>query len=219
MNTRNPRLSATILGMRLFIALCLGAISGVGQEIPTLTAIRFENLPGGKIQVVVEQKPYVLEAQVAQELKAELEALDLPAIRSDISKLRDLVQQGEKAAAQAELKTKASERETQRFNQLTTEMNGWVKREGQLEEQLKRAVRNQAANTESLRGQLNNARASLNKVRKELARAKELKDKAANAVSVATSEAKGASQKAEELRRSLNSRLTKVRTALNKAGI
>ncbi len=219
MNTRKQGLGAAILVMRLFLALCLGAITGVGQEIPSLPAIRFENLPGGKIQVVVEQKPYSLEPSIASTLKAELEALDLPSIRTDISKLRDLVRKAEKADSLAELKAKASERETQRFNQLSAEATSLAKRVTQLEGQVNRALRNKATNVESLRSQLHNTKASLNSTRKELARAKELKDKAANASTLATSETKSASQEVEALRRDLVSRLSNVRTALNKAGI
>lgn len=219
MNTRKGLGHALSIDMRLIIGLCLGVVSLVGQEIPTLTAIRFENLPGGIIQVVVEQKPHRLEPAVALELKADLEKLDLPSIRTDISKLRDQVRGAEKAAALAALKAQASERETQRFDRLSTEAAALAKRAVQLEGQVNRALRNKATNVDSLRSQLHNTKVSLNNTRKELARAKELKDKTVQAASLATAESKEVSQQVDELRRDLLSRLTQVRSALNKAGI
>ena len=62
------------------LTTCLAAATAV----PDVPAVRFDLLPGGKVNVVVGTRTYPMEAAKAAELRQALEAMDLPGIRADI---------------------------------------------------------------------------------------------------------------------------------------
>ena len=189
------------------------------SDLPTVKAVRFDLLPGGRTNVVVEQKAFAMDSAKAAELKAKVDALDLPAIRADVSKLREAMRQAEKAGAEAELRGRSLERENGRAKAAAAEVASLEKRKGQLEEQIRRASRAKAENLDSLRAQLNSLNARLGKERKDLERAKELQAKAQEAKSRAEGEGKSAANKAEELRKSIRARLDRLDEALRDAGL
>lgn len=204
-----------VLLLGLLTALPLAAQS----DLPAVPSVRFDLLPGGRTNVVVEQKAFPMESAKAAELKAKLDALDLPGIRADVSKLRDALRTEAKSEAEAELKAKSLERESGRVKEAEGQVASLEKRKASLEDQIRRAQRAKADNLETLRGQLNSLNATLGKERKDLVRAKELQEKAKAAKGAAESEGKSATRKAEELGKSIRQRLAKVEAVLREFGV
>lgn len=89
---------------RLATALLLALVSAQAEDLPVVPAVRFELLPGEKVNVVVDNKVHPLDAAVADTLRKALDAVDLAAVRADVSKLRDALRRADKAGDEAELK-------------------------------------------------------------------------------------------------------------------
>lgn len=211
---------STAMTCRALLWLLVATLPLAAQtDLPVVKAVRFDLLPGGRTLVVVERKAYPMDAAKALELKAALDALDLPGIRADVSKLREALRTAEKAESEQELKAKALERESGRVKAAEAQVASLDRRKAYLEDQLRRAVRAKAENVDALRSQLNSVNATLNRERKDLLRAKELQGKAAAAKSAAASQGKSAARLAEELRKSIEARLGKVDDALQAAGV
>ncbi len=194
---------------------CLAAATAV----PDVPAVRFDLLPGGKVNVVVGTRTYPMEAAKAAELRKALEAMDLPGIRADISKMKEQLRAGEKAEVEAGIKAKAVERENGRVKAAEREIAELEKRRSSLEEQIKRAQRAKSDSLDGLRSQLSGVNQRLAKENRDLARAKELQAKAKRAKDEADSLAKAGPAEAERLRKSAEERLEKVRAALKAAGV
>ena len=203
--------------LTLACSLALGAVRA--SEIPEVPAVRFDLLPGGRMNVVVGTKTFPMEATKGAELRKTLEGLDLPGIRSDLSRLREALRTADKAAAEATLKAKAVERENGRVKAAEGEVSGLEKRRASLEEQIRRAQRNKLDTLEGLRSQLAGVNQRLAKEKKDLARAKELQGNANKAKETAEGVAKSSLAEAERLRKSAADRLEKVRAALQAAGV
>lgn len=206
--------------LRLLTSLALLTTSlAAATPVPDVPAVRFDLLPGGKVNVVVGTRTYPMESAKAAELRQALEALDLPGIRADISKMRERLRAGEKAEVEAGIKAKAVERENGRVKAAEREIAELEKRRASLEEQIKRAQRAKSDSLDSLRSQLSGVNQRLAKENRDLARAKELQAKAKRAKEEADGAAKAGPAEAERLRKSAEERLEKVRAALKAAGV
>lgn len=192
------------------------AIAGEAPEVP---AVRFDLLPGGRVNVVVGAKAHPMDATRADELRKALEALDLPGIRADLSKMRASLRAAEKAGAEAEIKAKAVERENGRVKAAERDIAELEKRRASLEEQIRRAQRAKADSVDGLRSQLASVNQRLAKEKRDLSRAKELQAKAKKAMDEADGLAKSGKAEAERLRKSAEERVEKVRSALAAAGV
>lgn len=206
--------------LRLLTSLALLTTSlAAATPVPDVPAVRFDLLPGGKVNVVVGTRTYPMESAKAAELRQALEALDLPGIRADISKMRERLRAGEKAEVEAGIKAKAVERENGRVKAAEREIAELEKRRASIEEQIKRAQRAKSDSLDSLRSQLSGVNQRLAKENRDLARAKELQANAKRAKDEADGVAKAGPAEAERLRKSAEGRLEKVRAALKAAGV
>lgn len=206
--------------VRLLMLVCFLALGAArASEVPEVPAVRFDLLPGGRMNVVVGTKTFPMEATQGAELRKTLEGLDLPGIRSDLSRHREALRTADKASAEATLKAKAVERENGRVKAAENEVSGLEKRRSSLEEQIRRAQRNKLDTLDGLRSQLASVNQRLSKERKDLARAKELQGNAKKAQEAAEGLAKSSRSEAERLRRSAEERVEKVRAALKAAGV
>jgi DNA repair exonuclease SbcCD ATPase subunit len=171
------------------------------------------------MNVVVGAKTYPMDSAKAAELRKTLDGLDMPGMRSDVSKLREALRTAEKAEAEAAAKAKSVERENGRVKSAENEVSGLEKRRASLEEQIQRAQRNKVDTLDGLRSQLAGVNQRLTKEKKDLARAKELQGNARKAKEGAESLAKASASEAERLRKAVETRLEKVRAALMAAGV
>ncbi len=203
----------------LILAWALALGTAWASEVPVVPAVRFDLLPGGRVNVVVDTKTFPIDAAKAAELRKTLEILDLPGIRTDLSKHREALRAADKAEAEAQIKGKAVERENSRVKSAESEVAELEKRRAYLEEQIRRAQRNKADTLDGLRSQLAGVNQRLTKEKKDLARAKELQGNAKKAREGAESLAKSSGAEAERLRKSASERVEKVRAALKAAGV
>jgi predicted nucleic acid-binding Zn-ribbon protein len=200
------------------LALLLGG-GLVASEPPEVPAVRFDLLPGGRVNVVADNRSVPMEAARAEELRKALDALDLPGVRKDVAKLRELLRAADKARAEAETKAKSAEREAGRVRAAEADVASLEKRRASLEEQIQRAQRSKSDTVDSLRSQLAGVNQGLTKERKDLARAQERLANARKAKDEAEGLAKSAAAEAGRLRKSAEERLGKVREALRAAGL
>ena len=200
------------------LALLLGG-GLVASEPPEAPAVRFDLLPGGRVNVVADNRSVPMEAARAEELRKALDALDLPGVRKDVAKLRELLRAADKARAEAETKAKSAEREAGRVKAAEADVASLEKRRASLEEQIQRAQRSKSDTVDSLRSQLAGVNQGLTKERKDLARAQERLANARKAKDEAEGLAKSAAAEAGRLRKSAEERLGKVREALRAAGL
>ena len=200
------------------LALLLGG-GLVASEPPEVPAVRFDLLPGGRVNVVADNRSVPMEAARAEELRKALDALDLPGVRKDVAKLRELLRAADKARAEAETKAKSAEREAGRVKAAEADVASLEKRRASLEEQIQRAQRSKSDTVDSLRSQLAGVNQGLTKERKDLARAQERLANARKAKDEAEGLAKSAAAEAGRLRKSAEERLGKVREALRAAGL
>jgi DNA repair exonuclease SbcCD ATPase subunit len=204
---------------RILLLGSLALVAARAAEIPEVPAVRFDLLPGGRMNVVVGAKTFPMDSAKAAELRKTLDGLDMPGMRSDVSKLREALRTAEKAEAEAAAKAKSVERENGRVKSAEKEVSGLEKRRASLEEQIQRAQRNKADTLDGLRSQLAGVNQRLTKEKKDLARAKELQGNARKAKEGAESLAKASASEAERLRKAVETRLEKVRAALMAAGV
>lgn len=202
--------------MRSLFLLLLGAALAQGQDELAVPAFRVDLLPGGRANVVVDQKVHPMDQARAAQIKAQVDALDLPAIRSDLSKLRALERQAAESEKEMETRTKALERENGRVRQAEQQIASLEKRKEQLEEQVRRAQRNRQDNEDDLRQQVSSVNASLVQERKDLSRARENLGRAQRNRKETEGAHKAAQGQAEALRKSVASRVAKVRELLSK---
>lgn len=200
------------------LALLLGG-GLVASEPPEVPAVRFDLLPGGRVNVVADNRSVPMEAARAEELRKALDTLDLPGVRKDVAKLRELLRAADKARAEAETKAKSAEREAGRVRAAEADVASLEKRRASLEEQIQRAQRSKSDTVDSLRSQLAGVNQGLTKERKDLARAQERLANARKAKDEAEGLAKSAAAEAGRLRKSAEERLGKVREALRAAGL
>ena len=200
------------------LALLLGG-GLVASEPPEVPAVRFDLLPGGRVNVVADNRSVPMEAARAEELRKALDALDLPGVRKDVAKLRELLRAADKARAEAETKAKSAERVAGRVRAAEADVASLEKRRASLEEQIQRAQRSKSDTVDSLRSQLAGVNQGLTKERKDLARAQERLANARKAKDEAEGLAKSAAAEAGRLRKSAEERLGKVREALRAAGL
>lgn len=202
----------------LVLAMLLaGEVTGTG--LPEVPSVRFDLLPGGRVSVVVDNRTHPMEAAKSEELRKALEPLDLPGLRKDVAKLRELIRAADKARGEAETKAKATERETARVKAAEGEVASLEKRRKALEEQIQRAQRSKSDTVEGLRSQLTGVNQGLAKERKDLARAQERLAGARKAKDGAEGLAKSATAEAERLRKSAEERLAKLVEVLRAAGV
>lgn len=204
---------------RLLLLGSLAFVAARAAEIPEVPAVRFDLLPGGRMNVVVGAKTFPMESAKAAELRKTLEGLDLPGIRADLSKHREALRTADKASAEATIKAKAVERENGRVKAAENEVAGLEKCRTSLEEQIQRTKCSKADTVDGLRSQLAGVNQRLGKERKDLARARELQGNAKKAKETAEALAKSSRDEAERLRKSAAKRVEKVRAALKAAGV
>lgn len=203
----------------LMLACFLAQGAARASEVPEVPAVRFDLLPGGRMNVVVGTKTCPMEATQGAELRKTLEGLDLPGIRSDLSRHREALRTADKASAEATIKAKAVERENVRVKAAENEVAGLEKCRTSLEEQIQRTKCSKADTVDGLRSQLAGVNQRLGKERKDLARARELQGNAKKAKATAEAMAKSSRDEAERLRKSAAERVEKVRAALKAAGV
>jgi len=202
--------------MRAALPLLLGAILASAQDNLVIPAFRVDLLPGGRANVVVDQKAFPMDLAKANNLKAKVDALDVAAMRSDLSKLRTFEREAAEAEKEGETRDKALERETGRVKGAERQVAALEKRKDQLEDQVRRAQRNKAGNLNDLRRQLNSVNGSLGEERKDLARARENLARAQKNRKETAAAAESASSGAADLRKSLSRRLATLRALLDK---
>lgn len=202
--------------MRLLALLPLLAALASAQDELAVPAFRVDLLPGGRANVVVDQKAHPMDLAKANEIKAKVEALDLAGMRSDLSKLRALEREAAEADKEGETKDKAVEREAGRVKEAERQVASLEKRKDQLEDQLRRAQRAKSDNQDDLRRQINTVNASLGQERKDLARAKENLARAQRNRKETAAAAQSAQSEAATLRKSLASRVAALRALLDK---
>jgi len=202
--------------MRLLPLLLLAAALAPAQDTLAVPAFRVDLLPGGRANVVVDNKAYPMDLAKANALKAQLDALDHSALRSDLSKLRTLEREAAEAEKDMETRVKAVERETERAKQAERQVASLEKRQDQLEEQLRRDQRNKQDNVEDLRRQINNLNAAIGQERKDLSRCRENLARAQANRKETDAAQKSAQGQASGLRQSVSDRIEKARALLAK---
>jgi len=207
------------MGVPALVLILLLAGDLAASGLPVVPAVRFDLLPGGRVNVVADNRVHPMEAARAEELRKALEALDLPGVRKDVAKLRELLTAADKARGEAETKAKATEREMARVKAAEGEVASLERRRKALEEQIQRAQRAKSDAVDGLRSQLADVNQRLAKERKDLARAQERLANARKARDEAEGLAKSAMAEAGRLRKSAEERLGKVREALAAAGV
>ncbi len=200
------------------LALTLAALTRAAT-VPEVPAVRFDLLPGGKVNVVVGARAYPMEAAKAAELRSTLEGLDLAGLRGEVGKLREALRAVDKARTETATKAKALERESGRVKAAEKEIAALEKRRADLESQIARAQRSGADTTDSLRSQLSGVNQRLAKENKDLARARELQAKAGKSRDAASAAEASATAEADRLGKAVEGRLEKVRAALRAAGV
>ena len=207
--------------MRLPLAcltLTLAALTRAATA-PEVPAVRFDQLPGGKVNVVVGARVHPMEAAKAAELRSSLEALDLAGLRTEAGKLREALRAVDKARTETASRAKALERESGRVKAAEKEIATLEKRRGDLEGQIARAQRSGTDAADALRSQLSGVNQRLAKENKDLARARELQGKAGKARDAASAAEASATAEADRLGKAVEGRLEKVRAALRAAGV
>jgi chromosome segregation ATPase len=202
--------------MRLLIALALSSVLSSAQDDLAVPAFRVDLLPGGKANVVVDQKAHPMDLARATALKAKVDELDLAAMRSDLSKLRALRREAAEADGELETRDKAVTRETARVKDAERQLASLEKRKDQLEDQIRRAQRSKANNLDDLRRQLNGVNASLGGERKDLARARENLARAQKNRKETVDTRSAAQSQADSLHQSLTKRIVALRALLDK---
>lgn len=202
--------------MRALLTLLLGTLAASAQDDLAIPAFRVDLLPGGRANVVVDQKAHPMDLAQANALKAKVDALDLPGMRSDLSKLRSLERDAAEAEKDMETRDKALGRESGRVKDAERQLASLEKRKDQLEDQVRRAQRNRAANLDDLRRQVASVNTSLGQERKDLARAKENLARAQRNRKETAAAAESAAAGAASLRKSLSGRITACRGLLDK---
>ena len=202
--------------MRPIALLLLGATSLLAQDDLAIPAFRVDLLPGGRANVVVDQKAHPMDLAKANALKAKVDALDLAAMRSDLSKLRTLEREAAAADKDMETRDKAVERETGRVKDAERQVASLEKRKDQLEDQVRRAQRNRASNLDDLRRQVNSVNAAIGQERKDLSRARENLARAQKNRKETGAAVDSALARAADLRKSLAGRIEALRALLDK---
>ncbi len=202
--------------MRALLALLLGAGLASAQDELAIPAFRVDLLPAGRANVVVDQKAHPMDLAKANDLKAKVDALDVAAIRSDLSKLRTLEREAAEAEKEMETRDKALERENGRVKDAERQVASLEKRKDQLEDQLRRAQRSRSDNQDDIRGQINSVNASLAQEKKDLGRSRENLARAQKNRKETAATADAANAKAADLRKSLSGRIAALRGLLEK---
>jgi chromosome segregation ATPase len=202
--------------MRPLLMLLLGAALASAQDDLAVPAFRVDLLPGGRANVVVDQKTHPMDLAKANALKAKVDALDPARMRSDLAKLRTVEREALAAEKEGETRDKAVEREAGRVKDAERQVAALQKRQDQLEDQVRRAQRAKAGNLDDLRRQLNSVNLSLAQERKDLTRSKENLVRAQKNRKETAAAAEAASGQAAALRKSLAARTAQLRALLDK---
>lgn len=202
--------------MRALLAFLLGASLAPAQDGLAIPAFRVDLLPAGRANVVVDQKAHPMDLAKANDLKAKVEALDVAAMRSDLSKLRTLEREAAEAEKEMETRDKALERENGRVKDAERQVASLEKRKDQLEDQLRRAQRSRSDNQDDIRRQISSVNASLAQEKKDLGRSRENLARAQKNRKETAGAAASANSKAADLRKSLSGRIAAFRGLLDK---
>lgn len=202
--------------MRALLALLLCASLASAQDDLAIPAFRVDLLPAGRANVVVDQKAYPMDLAKANDLKAKVDALDVAAMRSDLSKLRTLEREAAEAEKEMETRDKALERENGRVKDAERQVASLEKRKDQLEDQLRRAQRSRSDNQDDIRRQINSVNASIAQEKKDLGRSRENLARAQKNRKETSSAAASANSQAADLRKSLSGRIAAFRGLLAK---
>jgi chromosome segregation ATPase len=202
--------------MRSLLLLLLGTLPASARDDLAVPAFRVDLLPGGRANVMVEQKAFPMDLARANALKAKVDALDLAAMRSDLTKLRALEREGASADREMDTRAKAVDREGGRVKDAERQLASLEKRKDQLEDQLRRAQRNRSDNQDALRRQINDVNAALGRERKDLARARENLARARKNQKETGDLVAASRTRAADLRKDLSRRIGALRTLLDK---